>query len=44
MYNEIKRKIHLMVDCLSVFYKGDNFCDFLFAYLHTKFFLKKCLH
>ena len=33
-------------DTLSRFsdiYKGDNFCDFLFAFLHTKVLLKTSL-
>ena len=24
----------------AIIYKGDNFCDFLFAFLHTKSLLK----
>ena len=27
----------------SVFYKGDNFCDFMFTFLHTKIFPKRDL-
>ena len=32
------------LDTLCRFYKGDNFCDILFAFLHTKPFLKRGLH
>ena len=28
-------------DFLAILYKGDNFNDFLFAFLHTKFFWKE---
>ena len=27
--------------CFCHFLKGDNFCDFLFAFLHTKYIIKK---
>ena len=32
-------------DCFSsIFYEGDNFCDFLFGLLHTLSFLKRCVY
>ena len=37
----------MMIDKLGrfsvIFYKGDNFCDILFAFLHIRLFLKRGL-
>ena len=30
-----------MIDISVMFYKGDNFCDFLFTFLHTNPFEKE---
>ena len=32
-------QIHV-IDFKTVLYKGENLCDFLFAFLHTKHLLK----
>ena len=36
-----KCRILKLVDFLSLFCKGDRFCDFLFAFKHTKALLKR---
>ena len=33
----------LLLGYFLPFYKGDNFCDFLFGFLHTKSLLKRVL-
>ena len=37
------REVDILGTFPSILYKGDNFCDFLFAFLHTNLFLKRAL-
>ena len=37
------KKFDTLVRFSAAFYKGDNFCDFVFLFLHTKSLLKKGL-